>query len=164
MRQRNKRSRKCVESLDNDDEYILSRITEKFGCRPLHWALNTSLPKCLGKEIMKNVSKWTPHYYTAYPNPPCQRITHILGVHEQHDRLVSGNYDPYIKNMKGVFEVKMRFGDESFMLIKQTRDYDIQSLIGNAGGYLGLFLGCAILQIPQALKYTMEWINSWRLQ
>ena len=28
---------------------------------------------------------------------------------------------------------------------------DIQTLVGNAGGYIGLFLGYSFLQIPQAI-------------
>ena len=29
---------------------------------------------------------------------------------------------------------------------------DIQTLVGNAGGYIGLFLGYSFLQIPQAIQ------------
>ena len=71
--------------------------------------------------------------------------------------------NPYIGNVSGVFEVKMRFEDEQFMLIEQTRGYDIQSLIGNSGGYLGLFLGCAILQLPQGFSLIWNIIKSLKM-
>ena len=175
MKKRNKRSQPCIESWLDDDEYIVSRITEKFGCRPPHWSINTSLPECTGKDIMKNISmEYTPHFYSNYPNPPCQQISHILGSQEEHDSLsdiaksdslsnvLSDN--PYIRNMNGIFEIKMRFEDEQFMLIEQTRGYDIESLIGNSGGYLGLFLGCAVLQIPQSFSFMLKLVKSWKLQ
>ena len=42
---------------------------------------------------------------------------------------------------KGTFILGAMIMDDSYKEIKQVRAYDIQSLIGNAGGYLGLFLG-----------------------
>ena len=36
----------------------------------------------------------------------------------------------------------------TFKEIKQTRAYSVQSLIGNLGGYIGLCLGYAILNLP----------------
>ena len=35
-----------------------------------------------------------------------------------------------------------------FKEIKQTRAYSVQSLVGNLGGYIGLCLGYAILNLP----------------
>ena len=49
------------------------------------------------------------------------------------------------------FELKFNFQGRTYMEIAQMRDYDLQSLIGNAGGYFGLFLGVCLLQLPQAL-------------
>lgn len=33
---------------------------------------------------------------------------------------------------------------------------DIQALIGNVGGYIGLVLGCSILQVPELLEYSFK--------
>ena len=159
LRKRNKRSQTCIESWVNDDEYIVSRIVENLGCRPPHWNVNTSLPECVKKGTMEEISKYTPHLYSSYPNPPCQSLSHILGSQEEPDSL---SYNPYTRDMKGIFEVKMRFEAERFMLIEQTRSYDIESLIGNSGGYLGLFLGCAILQIPQGLAFMFKLVKYWK--
>ena len=38
------------------------------------------------------------------------------------------------------------------MEIEQTRALTSLGLFGNAGGYLGMFLGGAIIQIPQAFE------------
>ena len=162
LRQRNKRSHRCVEDRKNDDNYILSSIVKDIGCKPLHWKIDTSFPNCSRKEIMKMIGEYTPHYYTNYPNPPCQRIKKILANYEEYDMVddpEKGNGEEYIE-MRGIFEVKMKFEDETFLLIQQTRDFDIQSLVGNSGGYLGLFLGCAILQIPQGIKNVIDWAKN----
>ena len=38
------------------------------------------------------------------------------------------------------------------MEIEQTRAITILGLFGNAGGYLGMFLGGALIQIPQLFE------------
>ena len=35
----------------------------------------------------------------------------------------------------------------------------IYFLIGNAGGYLGLFLGYALLNVPELLRGALNWWN-----
>ena len=44
-------------------------------------------------------------------------------------------------NSQGTFSVLLFTVENKFKEIRQVRAYGIQSLIGNAGGYLGLFLG-----------------------
>ena len=39
----------------------------------------------------------------------------------------------------------------TFREIKQVQAYDFDSLVGNVGGYMGLFLGYAILNLPHLL-------------
>jgi hypothetical protein len=34
------------------------------------------------------------------------------------------------------------------MQIEQTKALDELALFGNSGGYLGMFLGCALMQLP----------------
>ena len=151
LRERNKRSKKCIENWNNDDEYILSRISKEVGCTPIHWALSSSLPTCTNLETLKNLSTKKPRYYTTYPEPPCQRVSHIFGEHEEYN-VLSDNTMSLGKNISGAYEMQMRFEEEGYMLMEQTRSYDIQSLVGNSGGYLGLFLGYAVLQIPQGVN------------
>ena len=40
--------------------------------------------------------------------------------------------------------------------IEQIRAYSFQTLVGNAGGYVGLFLGYTIKEIPVFLKKLFE--------
>ena len=41
---------------------------------------------------------------------------------------------------------------EHYMEVKHVRQYNFESLVGNAGGYLGLFLGYALLQLPEFIR------------
>jgi len=39
------------------------------------------------------------------------------------------------------FEILLEFHDGTYMAIQQAKAYDTQSLLGNTGGYIGMFLG-----------------------
>ena len=45
------------------------------------------------------------------------------------------------------------FKNDRYKEIKYARKFDIESLIGNVGGYIGLFLGFAIWQLPDAVEF-----------
>ena len=42
-----------------------------------------------------------------------------------------------------------------------NRAIDIQSLIGTVGGYIGLFLGYSVLQIPIAIMAIVKRLKNW---
>ena len=44
--------------------------------------------------------------------------------------------------------IQIYFRDTSFKQIKEKRDYEIQDMFGDMGGYVGLFLGYALVNIP----------------
>ena len=76
--------------------------------------------------------------------------------------------EAYITQMKkdgkqiqwpGVFQVLLDFQGDTYMEITQTRAYDGQSLVGNAGGYIGLFLGVALIQLPTSIRYGLRYIR-----
>ena len=49
---------------------------------------------------------------------------------------------------------------QSFALSSSRfRAYGLQTLIGNAGGYVGLFLGWAVIQVPGALLHLITYLN-----
>ena len=45
--------------------------------------------------------------------------------------------------------VKVNFMTSNYKEITEVRAYGIQALVGNAGGYVGLFLGFALKEIPK---------------
>ena len=60
-----------------------------------------------------------------------------------------------------VFEVLLDFQGSTYMEITQIRAYDGQSLVGNAGGYIGLFLGVALVQLPTLIRYVLHSIKGF---
>ena len=50
------------------------------------------------------------------------------------------------------------------MEVEQTQAVTGLGLFGNAGGYLGMFLGCALMQFPDLLYTMCNWIVSCNKQ
>ena len=46
------------------------------------------------------------------------------------------------------------------MEVEQTRALTFLGMFGNAGGYVGMFLGCALMQLPDLLQIICEKSNS----
>ena len=59
-----------------------------------------------------------------------------------------------------MFEIELEFQGDTYMEIAQTRSYDVESLVGNGGGYVGLFLGVALMQFPTALRYCYHLLRA----
>ena len=60
---------------------------------------------------------------------------------------------------KQMFQVMLTFQGSTYTEITQIKAYDVQTLIGNAGGYVGLFLGVALIQLPSAVQYTFQMLK-----
>ena len=49
------------------------------------------------------------------------------------------------------FVLKMEYKQGRFLETIQLKAYDMNSLVGNVGGYIGMFLGYALLNFPETL-------------
>ena len=58
----------------------------------------------------------------------------------------------FTENMSEFFVVSLDFQSPNYKEIKQIRAYNVQSLVGNSGGYIGLFLGYTIKVIPNYIQ------------
>ena len=52
--------------------------------------------------------------------------------------------------------------DQNFKEIKQVRAFGFESLIGNIGGYIGLFLGASIIQLPAFVQDLKRLLFHWK--
>ena len=65
-----------------------------------------------------------------------------------------------VEEATGAFEMSFMFQGDTFTEIDQARKIDFQSLVGNAGGYVGLFLGAAISQVPGAITTFLAYFKN----
>ena len=94
--------------------------------------------------------------------PPCRQIKKVVHGFEELKYVDDNPLEWARASNDTIFKIMIEFKDLSFMEIRNVRSFDIESLIGNAGGYLGLFTGYALLQLPNLVFLVLRWIYKTR--
>ena len=151
IKYRNEKYMKCYENEFRDDMELDVALMEKVGCRPPNFKFNQKFPNCTSQEEMKKVIELMSDIHETPPGTskdylsPCQQISSL-------------DYDveKKLRNLgaftKGLVVIIKKFPGR-FTEFKQVKDYNLESLIGNAGGYIGMFLGFSILQLADLLSF-----------
>ena len=63
------------------------------------------------------------------------------------------------KDWNNWFSIVIRFLNPRFKLTVQKKEVDFQSLIGYVGGYIGLFMGFTVAEIPEVIMTTFIYIK-----
>ena len=124
LKRRNSRQRKCLDVTNTYDEIIIDKLLRDKGCRVPYVKDHGSQPLCK----IQDGKIHTNDYHQMNVLKACQRISKIKTNIKQVEFLA----DQAMYEIDFPYEVKV---------ITQSKDIDIHSLIGNIGGYLGLFLG-----------------------
>ena len=156
---RNKKSQPCNLKWKKDDKEIRRNLISQVRCIPPYWKGETQMnyKECSVTEMKKlySIVSW------ENDKMPCRIISQsvILNsdfVHSPFDGVFesgySGNY----------FMVYFNYPDEWYKEIKMVKSFDIETLIGNGGGYLGLCLGYSVLQLPTFVSWAYKKVTQNR--
>ena len=93
--------------------------------------------------------------------PPCQEID---SVDYTTDEVIGPPKKKYGHNeyISNYFELTLEIRKSYYKAVIQKREVDLQTLIGNIGGYIGIFTGFALTQIPDML-FTLVGFTRRRL-
>ena len=164
IRRRRKRGNDCY-NWKKYDSIVQDKILSEVGCRPFNSTSMMKLPVCSTKEQMKQVRG---KFFETLANngvPPCSEIQSLQTKVDEYDT-DSGEQKYYpdlqtnLSETDGWFRVFVEFKENTFKAIKQNRAYTVQSLIGNAGGYVGLFVGYTVAELPILLGIVYKWFTS----
>ena len=142
----------CNEKWKEDDDIIFNRMYSKAGCKPSYSKRHNpkGLRACTNKHEMKMLYKSMLSVKSSSDHPPpCQEIEKLIFSYDELSWLVDDWVINTIANQtnsnqrktQNMFEVLLNFNDGTYMEIQNTKAYDTWTLLGNAGGYVGLFLG-----------------------
>ena len=144
LHRRNKRNYPCDEDWKIHDQHVIQKIISTAGCRPPHWKSKENVRLCsTQQEMQKVLPPLEKHQLLDYVRP-CRSISNLPFTYEEIND--DEKHDP------AYFRVTMTTADTTFKEITFVKDYSLQTLIGNTGGYLGLILGYAIIQLPVAVN------------
>ena len=129
LRRRNKRKEPCSTSLRNWDQLAQLRYTKDVGCSAPYQKSLENIATCSTQNKMKEWSNFSPLAKIQKDYQPCQGIPRV--DFELSKDLISFE-DSFMLTAVYPNQVK---------IVTQSRAVDVNALIGNIGGYIGLFLG-----------------------
>ena len=177
VRRRNTFTEPCDDDWKNIDNNILKHIANKVGCKPRHWKLEEPGVKlCNTKEEMK--AALVPAAFNLdvdileNVHPPCNQLhvvihdsktakrtegcklgyTCQLGKVTNYSNASTNKVNANIAKMSRR-EMQLNFKLSYYEEIIHVRAFDTQNFIGNVGGYIGMFLGASLWQLPVFIKF-----------
>ena len=125
---RRNRGKSCLNDWENYDDLVLTKHLKMAGCdNPYQNGNNkTCVTKTERRRAKYEFEEVRDKYYPA----PCQEMPHVAYDHQI--RIFSVNNTG--------FQFMIEYPDK-MKIISQARSVDFHTLIGNIGGYIGLFLG-----------------------
>ena len=160
LQRRNKPNEPCNELSYTFDQTMLDNLIHKIGCKPLYVESKIETRICWSTAQMKDWYRPFRSYALIRDENiktvrPCRVIKSIGYTYREEscdDNKINGNQS---------IAIMVRFRDmTSFKETLHVRAYNIDSLIGNVGGYFGLYLGFSFFDIPRLLSNCLEKIKS----
>ena len=138
LRRRKKSNSPCVSENNSFDSGIIKRALAKARCRPPYLIQDTSVPKCSTKEEIKAAFFDESNFEAENISPPCEEMLHLAVDYTEVDTTLSAQsvlgFTPNEILLGVIFPNRVK-------VIEQAREISFHSLVGNCGGYIGLFLG-----------------------
>ena len=148
IRRRNTFKTTCNTNSHKDFDSIAASLIGQAKCKPPHWT-NPDFPVCNNKESIEkfNIKKDFPDtkFLSSY-DKPCDQVQTATFTIQEIDR------KEYENNPDNNGSLGIIFNSPDYREIKHIQDFNFESLIGNIGGYIGLFLGFAFWQIPDVIN------------
>ena len=131
LKRRRNRRKKCYENPEAYDKFVLNQYISKLKCRPPYINDKMKVPLCNSSEKMKESKyEYETRQKMGLPNA-CERISKMK---------FETSFGTDMNEQAQTWWVSITYPNEA-SIITQSKEVDIHALIGNIGGYLGLFMG-----------------------
>jgi len=150
---RDKQHESCINDGEYFDYQFIRHWLHKVGCYPPHSSVqeNVKLPVCNNTNQMKLFSKHPRTVDIQAFGSPCKVIDQLDFIYNEFD-------DEEQRN-NSYFRIKQIYLQTSFTDKMQTRAYTLDDLVSSCGGFIGLFLGYAVIQLPQLIESLFQLIK-----
>ena len=157
LRKRQKKEEKCLEegTLEIDDWFI-RYVMNHVKCSTPYWsdklALNSSIPVCNKKEQLRNITSRSFRFFYGSEESvsPC---TEIVKISTDYAEPKDDNLDV------NTTKISVYYRMDTYKEIKQMRAYTGMMLLGNVGGFFGILLGYAVVQVPDFLNIICKMVT-----
>ena len=148
LKSRNSRNRKCTVVGDKKsfDDMILEKHIATKGCTAPYMKPDIGYPRCGTQDEIRSCIYSYDDVRNKYYASACQRMAKVRISFEYYNQ-----YPKYPNYTEGIlptesFALGFKY-PEYAKIITQSKEVDIHGLVGNIGGYVGLFLGNKNIQV-----------------
>ena len=143
----------CDERLLDDDTKFKEQLIKHINCTPVFWRPH-DLPQkvCKSKADLQNAESAIREYKAilASYGTPCTQME----AFSRFDREEENEWD----NPR----VMIMYEDREYEEIQNYQDFDVESFVSGVGGFIGIFLGYSILQLPEVLGSLVSLMSKGR--
>jgi len=149
----------CIQDYKNYDEIILQKHLMDVGCKAPDQITRDDIQVCKTKEEIKK-ARFLFSLQGDTPQP-CRKIEWLdLEIGESdHSDFIKDHDEAYLKKRlrfpqkywNNYWGLVVRLLTPRFKLITHQKEVDFQTLVGYVGGYIGILLGFALVQLPDAI-------------
>jgi len=158
MQNRNKMSSPCINGIEDLDDLYFENLAKRLPCRPPYFNPSRLLPSlfyllpglrentfpCTSQQEMKQCHDIIIHQPSMenMKIPPCRSLEKVdfnyfeLNIPDRHPPSII---------------ITVVFIDETYIEISKVRALDISALVGNIGGYIGIFVGYSLIMTPDVV-------------
>ena len=158
LRKRQDSNFPCNDRIHFYDRYLQEQISKRFGCVPPYWKniLNESVGHklCSKPSTLVDVNSYIQNniqrtFNISY-DVPCVKMINVVTSNWRR------KLKTHLVNNKDVSLIKLEYRERHYQEIKYAEDFGFESFWSGLGGYVGIFLGYSLLQIPELLgKYKI---------
>lgn len=143
----------CDKGLTDDDTRLQNEIIDHIQCIPIYWKYNTganlNIKICNTSEDLKRAQYYIENYkmvFGAY-TPPCMSSE------------VWSKFDKEEENESEDPMILFRYTESVYQEIANTENFGFESFISGVGGFVGIFLGYSILQLPELMTLIPSFLQ-----
>ena len=146
LRYRTDSNEPCDEEIENFDAHMQEYITNETGCIHPFWKTNYKGPLDYGECKSPEQFKRLDNRIKSYNKKSCAEMF----------KSVSWNWEDK-SSFKEKQHIIFEYIDDYYQEIEYLTSFGTENLISNLGGFIGIFLGYSLMQVPELLgKYKMK--------
>ena len=149
LRKRSVPNEPCNKNMYDHDLFLLQTISNDTGCIPPYWkniiSTISSLNVCSSPAELKKAHDLTTDYRQVIKDRdnPCLNMLSSVVWHQ-------GTYENS-KVCEKCTQFKIVYLEKYYEEIKQVKHFGFEDFVSGLGGFIGIFLGYSMMQIPQLL-------------
>ena len=149
LRRRNKPQAPCSNSPPYDD-LVLQHIIDSLNCKPPYFNPSTEMPICKTMQSLRKASLQFHNifYGTEVLTTPCKQVLNIDSSYVEQPSWGQSSNDEVL--------LKVLYRPRTYREIRQIQAYSAMAIFGNVGGFIGMLLGYAFVQIPMLHRTSLE--------